>query len=173
MRSDESLHEALRRGDLTAFDALYERLSGPLYAFILRHLSDPAEAEDALHDTFMTLLSHGPEALSLRAWLYQCARNHCLTRLRSRRRRDRAFDAVTHEPKDEVPTPAISLDARETSVRLRLALSTLPAQLAELYDLRASGLSYEELSTLLGVPVGTIKSRMHDLVARLRLEMER
>lgn len=174
MRSDEALHEALRRGDLAAFDALYARLSGPLYGFIQRHLGDAHEAEDVLHDTFMGLLTHDPDARSLRAWLYQCARNHCLHRLRTRRRGARALDAAAQEPPEVAPSaPGDALEARETAARLSRAVAALPEALAELYALRAGGLSYDELSAVLGIPVGTVKSRIHDMVARLRTEMAR
>jgi RNA polymerase sigma-70 factor (ECF subfamily) len=174
VRSDEALHEALRRGDLAAFDALYARLSGPLYGFILRHLGDAHEAEDVLHDTFMGLLTHDPDAQSLRAWLYQCARNHCLHRLRDRRRGARALDAAAHEPPDIAQrAPGDALEARETAARLARAVAALPDAHAELYALRAGGLSYEELSSVLGIPVGTVKSRIHDMVSRLRTEMAR
>ena len=173
MRSDEALHEALRRGDLAAFYALYARLSGPLYGFIHRHLGDAHEAEDVLHDTFMGLLTHAPDAQSLRAWLYQCARNHCLHRLRTRRRGARALDAAAHEPEVAALAPGDALEARETDARLARAVAALPHPHAELYALRAGGLSYEELSAVLGIPVGTVKSRIHDMVARLRTEMAR
>lgn len=174
MRSDEALHEALRRGDLAAFDALYARLSGPLYGFILRHLADAHEAEDVLHDTFMALLTHDPDARSLRAWMYHCARNHCLRRLRDRRRGARALDAVAQQPPEVAQlAPGDALEAREAAARLAHAVAALPDALAEVYALRAEGLSYDELSAVLGIPVGTVKSRIHDMVARLRTEMAR
>ena len=48
----------------------------------------------------------------------------------------------------------------------------LPKSLAEVYRLRASGLSYEEMAEVLAVPLGTVKSRMHQMVAELRKEMQ-
>ena len=51
------------------------------------------------------------------------------------------------------------------------AVSRLPVPLSEVYHLRASGLSYEEMAQVLEVPVGTVKSRMHDMVKRLREEV--
>lgn len=172
MRSDEALHEALRRGDLGAFDQLYARLSGPLFGYIRRHLADAHEAEDVLHETFMALLKHSPDAQSLRAWTFQTARNLCLNRLRARRRSARALEAVAQEPVATV-TPGESLEARETAARLARAVASLPDGLAELYALRAGGLSYDELATVLEVPVGTVKSRIHEMVGRLRTEMAR
>lgn len=173
MLSDEALHEKLLRGDLGAFDPLYERHARPLFAFIRKHLADAHEAEDVLHETFMTLLRHreGAAAASLRAWLFTVARNLCLNRLRSRRRGARALETVPAP--DEVIAPDLAVEQRQSAERLRKAVERLPAHLAELYTLRANGMSYEELAEVLSVPVGTVKSRMHEVVARLREEVGR
>lgn len=174
MLSDEALYEQLLRGDLGAFDRLYERHARPLFAYVRRHLADAHEAEDVLHETFMALLKERGRiaAPSLRAWLFQAARNRCLTRLRSRRRGERALEAASHEPTD-IDTPHLALEARESAERLRRAVERLPAPLAELYALRAGGMSYDELAGVLAIPVGTVKSRLHEMVSRLRQEMER
>ena len=82
--SDEALRERLLQGDLGAFDQLYARHGRALYAFIYRHLGDAAASEDVLHETFMVMLRErdgGRAAESLRAWLYQVARNQCINRL--------------------------------------------------------------------------------------------
>jgi RNA polymerase sigma-70 factor (ECF subfamily) len=174
MLSDEALHERLLQGDLAAFDTLYARHARPLHGFIRRHLSDAHEAEDVLHDAFLALL-RDPSAtravVGLRPWLYQVARNLCLNRLRSRRRGARALESAPEPSGPEEPGRA--LDARETGERLRDAVAKLPEAQAQLYTLRAQGLSYEELAGILGVPLGTVKSRVHDLVTRLRKELER
>ncbi|MBI5517278.1 MAG: sigma-70 family RNA polymerase sigma factor [Deltaproteobacteria bacterium] len=175
MLSDEALHERLLRGELGAFDQLYDRYHRPLFGFIRRHLADAHEAEDVLHETFLALLREregGLQAASLRGWLFQVARNLCLNRLRSRRRGARALEAQGSEA-PMVETPDHALEGRETAERLRRAVEALPAGLSELYALRAGGLSYEELAEALAVPVGTVKSRMHELVRRLREELER
>ena len=63
------------------------------------------------------------------------------------------------------------LEHRQTADALKQAVAKLPAPLSELYHLRAGGLSYEELSDVLGVPLGTVKSRLHELVKRLKEEV--
>jgi DNA-directed RNA polymerase specialized sigma24 family protein len=52
-------------------------------------------------------------------------------------------------------------------------VARLPSELGALYQLRASGMSYEELAQVLAVPLGTVKSRMHTMIARLREELGR
>lgn len=175
MRSDEALYESLLRGDLDAFDALYARYARPLFGFVRRHLADAHEAEDVLHETFMALLRErdaGRSAVSLRAWLYQVARNLCLNRLRARRRSARALEAAAPSP-SPAEHPDHALEARQTGEQLRAAVARLPVALAEVYTLRAGGMSYEELAEVLAIPHGTVKSRIHEMVSRLREEMSR
>lgn len=175
MHSDEALHARLIAGQMSAFDALYERHARPLHGFIRRHLADAHEAEDVLHETFMALLRERDPARApscVRAWMFQTARNLCLNRLRSRRRGERAIEAVGRETVAH-DSPAAELESMQTHERLRRAVEALPPGLAELYSLRASGLSHEELARVLSIPVGTVKSRIHDMVSRLREEMNR
>lgn len=172
--SDEALRERLLQGDLGAFDQLYARHGRALHGFIYRHLGDASAAEDVLHETFLVMLRErdaGRAAESLRAWLYQVARNQCLNRLRSRRRGERALHAVEDLQPTTASPPDAALEARQTAERLQQAVARLPAGLAEVYTLRARGLSYEELAQVLAVPVGTVKSRIHEMVRRLREEM--
>jgi RNA polymerase sigma-70 factor (ECF subfamily) len=178
MDSDEALFERLLAGELRAFDKLYERFERPLFGFIRARLGDTTEAEDVLHDAFMAVLREREkrsEVRSFRAWLYQVANNLCLNRLRSRQRAGRAVDAATQvEALGSAPVPAeLALERHERAAQLSRAVTRLPAQLADLYRLRASGLSYDEVAAALDVPLGTVKSRMHEMVKRLREEMPR
>jgi RNA polymerase sigma-70 factor, ECF subfamily len=175
MLSDEALYEQLLRGDLAAFDALYERYERHLFGFILRSLGDRQEAEDVLHDVFMALLREGKAGGALgclRAWIFQVARNQCRTRLRTRQRARTAMDAVAQEPAAAPPEPERALEDRQAVDALLRAVARLPEPLAELYQLRAGGLSYEELAQVLDLPLGTVKSRMHEMVSRLREEVQ-
>jgi RNA polymerase sigma-70 factor (ECF subfamily) len=173
--SDEELYARLLRGELAAFDRLYERFERPLFGFVRAQLGDPAEAEDVFHEAFLAVLragGAGTELRSFRAWLFQVARNLCLNRVRARRRADRALESVAHEARTEPAGPEAS-PATGDPATLRLALAKLPPALAEVYQLRARGLSYDELASVLAIPVGTVKSRMHEMMKRLREEMQR
>ena len=70
------------------------------------------------------------------------------------------------------PAAPSAIEARETEKALQAAVSRLPKSLGEVYRLRASGLSYEEMAEVLAVPLGTVKSRMHQMVMELRKEMQ-
>jgi len=160
--------------DLGAFDELYERYERHLFGFICHQLGGAAEAEDVLHETFLAVLKQrgaGAEARSLRAWLFQVARHLCLNRARSERRAARAKGEAARSLLAEARPPEEALELRQRVAGLEAAVRRLPEPLGALYRLRASGLSYEELAEVLGVPLGTVKSRMHELVQRLREEM--
>jgi RNA polymerase sigma-70 factor (ECF subfamily) len=178
MESDEALYERLIEGDIGAFDRLYDRHARALFGFLCVQLRDPGAAEDALHETFMALLREsdaGRQVRSFKAWAYQVARNLCLNRARSHRRAARALQQVAQacELSEGPAHPEQQLAHCEQAEALRQAVHVLPQPLAELYQLRAAGLSSDELAQVLGIPVGTVKSRTHEMVKRLREEMVR
>ncbi len=176
MDSDEALFERLIGGDLAAFDRLWARHERPLFAFVRARLRDGAEAEDVLHEAFMAVLrerERRSEVRSFRAWLYQVAHHLCLNRLRSRRREGRAHDEIAELAPPEAVGAESAFESRERAERLARAVAKLPPAHAELYRLRAAGMPYEDIATVLGVPVGTVKSRLHELVGSLREEMTR
>jgi RNA polymerase sigma-70 factor (ECF subfamily) len=169
--SDEHLYERLRAGELRAFDGLYERYERRLFGFILSYLQDPAEAEDVFHETFLGVLRSREvrfERGSFKSWLYQIARNESLNRLRKQNRWKRVAEVARAEPAKD---PEPDLDAQKAELALGEAVSRLPVPLSEVYHLRASGLSYEEMAQVLDVPVGTVKSRMHEMLQQLKKEM--
>ena len=140
---------------------------------IAEGLSSLVKAEDVLHETLMTVL-RAPADFSrgtFKAWGHQVARNACLNRLRARRRGEAARGRFEAAPVEPPLTAAEALEAGETAHALARAVAALPRPLGELYRLRASGLSYEELATVLELPLGTVKSRMHDMVKQLQKEM--
>lgn len=174
-RSDEALLEAWRGGQLAAFDALYARHEGPLYGFIRRQLDGDADAEDVLHQTFLGVLHEAKkrDVSRVRALLYEVARNACLNRLRSMRRGEAALEVERRTDVEGVASPELQLTVKQTALELQAALTRLPSALSEVYSLRAAGLSYDEVAKVLEVPVGTVKSRLHEVVSRLREELSR
>ena len=175
MESDERLYERLRRGELDAFDALHARYERGLFGFILAHVVARAEAEEVLHETFLALLRSGPGfgGGSFRAWIHRVARNLCLNRLRGRKREARALGVIgLTDGEASTPAPDAPIEARQRSEALGCAVARLPPPLGEVFHLRASGLSYDEMAAVLSLPVGTVKSRMHEMVNRLREEMK-
>lgn len=176
MDSDEALFERLAAGDLRAFDRLWDRFERPLFGFVRARLGDAAEAEDVLHESFMAVLAERGrrgEIRSFRAWLYGVAHHLCLNRVRSRKRAARAVEIAGRASESAVPAAEQLLEAHQASATLARAVAALPGPLAEVYRLRAAGLAYDEVAGVLGIPLGTVKSRMHELVRRLREELSR
>jgi RNA polymerase sigma-70 factor (ECF subfamily) len=175
MESDESLFESVRRGDMAAFDRLYERHEVKLFAYLRALIRDRHEAEEVFHDAFLNAMRGAPREIDeggFRPYLYRVARNAALNRLRAASRRERAHGAAPAViERDVSPAADEELAARELEAALGRAVSRLPAPLGELYHLRASGMSYEQIAGVLEAPLGTVKSRMHQLVHALREEL--
>ena len=173
MESDEALYARVKRGDMRAFDELYARHATRLFGFLRGQLASPADAEDVMHEAILATLESAEVAFdtgSFRTWLYRIARNRVLNRLRSQGRGQGALVRMTVG--DEPPPGADDRMARgELLQALDGAVARLPPPLSDLFHLRASGLSYDEMAGVLGIPLGTIKSRMNQMVHLLRKEL--
>lgn len=136
--------------------------TGPaLLAYFGAQRSLASEAEDLLQETFVRALrnpSRLKKAISVRAYLFGIARHVGLDALRRARPTDAFVDVHTAETPSEDPRIEF----------LRLAIAALPeAQREPLLLKLQQELSYEEIADVLGVPVGTVRSRLHYAVARL------
>ena len=174
MEPDETLFLRVRGGDMEAFDRLYERYEARLFAYLRAMLGDRLDAEEVLHDAFMNALKSEAERLdegSFRALIYRIARNLALNRRRDAGRRDKKIRDVALESEPTSERADQVLEARQLEVALANAVRRLPEQLSELYELRTSGLSYEQIADVVEVPLGTVKSRMHQMVHVLREEL--
>lgn len=170
--SDEALYLRVRQGDMAAFDALYARYETRLYGFLHNQLRNRADAEDVFHEAFLTALKSRDVRFEreggFRAWLYRVARNIASNRLRSTERGARAIAAL---PEARVTPANESLEEAELHDALDQAIARLPPALSEVFHLRTSGLSYEEIADVLEIPLGTLKSRMNQMVTQLREEL--
>jgi RNA polymerase sigma-70 factor (ECF subfamily) len=173
MDSDEALYQRWAAGDLRAFDLLYARFERPLYGFVRAFIRDASEAEDVLHEAFMAVLRERRKDIrSFRAWIFEVTRHLCLNRVRSKKRAARAIAEVSTV--ESAPArPDEALDEHRRAARLERAVARLPESFAEVYRLRAAGMSYDEVAEILDIPVGTVKSRMHEMVLRLKEEVSR
>lgn len=172
-RTDESLWAEFRKDPTSGFEPLYRRFAGPLLRFTYRFCGSREVAEEILHDVFAELLRGSYRELpteGLKGWLYTLARNKSLNH---RRRADRevASEKTVAAAIDETDLERnFAMDRR--AVHLRIAENALPPDLAETWALRREGLGYEEIAERLAIPLGTVKSRFHRLVNRLKEELK-
>ena len=180
--SDTELINAARAGSADAFDRLVEAHYRGVYNTAYRMLSTPSAASDATQSVFLRVyeaLSSFRGAASFSTWLYRITMNVCLDELRKRKNEPLS---LTEEDDDgevlgerDLPDlsdePALTAEQRELQRLVHEAIGRLSEDFRTvivLYDIR--GLSYQEISGVLEIPLGTVKSRLNR--ARLALRDE-
>jgi RNA polymerase sigma-70 factor (ECF subfamily) len=160
------------RGDEVAFRALYDRAAGQVLGTVRRILRDPAQSEEVMQEVLLevwrTAARFDPEAGSAAAWIMTLAHRRAVDRVRSER------SAAQRELRAAVRTVDYDqvTEAVETNLdheRVRRCLTTLTDLQREAVTLAYyHGYTYSEVAELLGVAVGTVKTRMRDGLIRLR-----
>jgi RNA polymerase sigma-70 factor, ECF subfamily len=185
---DSDLIERCRRGDLAAFDAIVERHQNRVYNLCFWSLNDPDEAADAAQDVFVrawrSIAKFRGEA-ELSTWLHRIALNVIHDAVRRRQRVPLPFSATANstddaaaespslDPGDPATGPEETVLHHERQQAVRRALAALPAHhrlVLVLFDIQ--GHSYDEVATLLEVPVGTVKSRLNRARLALRDKLD-
>lgn len=146
---------AAAAGDLDAFESLVRMQQLPVWRFLRQFLGDAELAEDVAQETFLRVYRHLPSFAfqsKFTTWTFQIARNAGVDAIRSRERRDK-YERLTSEPAPPAE-PA-------RSVEVAWAIGSLDDRQREaLLVVEVFGLSYREAATVLGVPEGTVKSRV-------------
>jgi RNA polymerase sigma-70 factor (ECF subfamily) len=184
MPADERrLIERLRRRDEAAFNELVRSQQGPIYRVLLRMLGDSAEAQDVAQEVFVSVFKsiegfRGDSALA--TWLYRIAANHGKNRLKylARRARDaeRPLDdrTLAGSPAtlgEQPATPAELFEGQQAESQVQQAFAALDEEQRLLLSLRdLSNMSYEEIRQVTGLPIGTVKSKLHR--ARMALHQQ-
>ena len=175
---DSELVRRIGEGDVGAAGALYDRHSRVLFPLALRIVRDRAEAEDVLHDAFVTLSERAAQYErdkgSVIAWLVTLVRNLSIDRTRRRDRRGTLQrEVLAFEPLPEMKNPEELTSDEHERLRVQRALAKLPeVQMRTLVVAFFEGLSYPEIAEREGVPLGTIKSRAARALAALREALE-
>lgn len=180
-RSEPDLIKAAQEGDREAFDSLVEAHYSNVYNTAYRMLGAPSVASDATQSVFVRVweaLSSFRGDASFSTWLYRITTNVCLDELRRRKSEPLSLTEDDDEParEREVPDfsdePARTAEERDLQRLVHDAISRLSEDfrvVVVLYDLR--GLSYQEISEVLNVPLGTVKSRLNRARQALRQEI--
>ncbi len=173
--SDEALMALCREGYEQAFTALYLRHKDAVVRFAGHMLRDRDEALDVFQDTFRYVFSkiptYEPQA-RFTTLLFRVARSLCINILRKKRRVQYTDILDDTLPPPEEPDPGEEIDRRQATDALGRALQDLPEIYREVLLLRIGHqLAYEEIAEVVDCPLGTVKSRIHLGVQRLRIAL--
>lgn len=170
--SDAELIERTRTGDAGAFDGLIERYQDRVYNLCYRLCPNHADAADLTQTAFLKALeslSRFEARSNFFTWLYRIAANEALSLRRQRRRRPSvSLDSVDDDRRaaepalEESSAIATRIDQADLMKRLEAALEQLDDEFRVAVVLRdVEDMDYSEIADVLGVPVGTVKSRIH------------
>jgi RNA polymerase sigma-70 factor (ECF subfamily) len=171
---DETLLRRVARGDTEAFEAIYDRYADAVFGMVLRVLRDRAQAEEVAQEVLVEAWRTAPrfdaERGSARAWLLTMARRRAIDRVRAAQAADdrevRAASGQMTPEYDEVSEAVVTrLEAEEVRGCLE-TLTDLQRESVQLAYYR--GYTHTQVSHLLDVPLGTVKTRLRDGLIRLR-----
>lgn len=176
--TDEELIARFQQGDVQAFDILVRRYKDQLLNYVFRFVGNRSDAEDIVQETFLRVYKNKhyyKEIAKFSTWVYTIAGNLAKTELRRRKRR-KVFSVsnfVNEERDYDIPdlekNPEREVDGTIKDDIIQRAIEKLPSKFKEVILLRdVQGFSYEEISQILNIPLGTVKSRVNR--GRLKLQ---
>ena len=178
--SDEQLMLLFQRGNENAYIELVNRYKDKLINFIYNYLGDKESSEDVVQEVMIKLYQkkhYYKEIAKFSTWLFTIAKNLAITELR--KRKQRKITLLSHFTSDnktyDLPSndPEIGQEIQTDIVNkiIRTAVNQLSEKFKIVIVLRDfQGLSYEDISEIINVPIGTVKSRINR--ARLQLQVE-
>lgn len=188
-RTDHELMAAFQAGDVEAFSELYQRHLKGLLNFFYRLSWDHALAEDFTQEVLIRVFrmarEWSPQA-KFTTFLYRIARNLWIDHVRSAkfRKGGRSLDqpapgahadaaTMMQMLPDDVRPPQDDAERRELYASIMSAIDKLPGEQRMVFVLsEIQGMRYQEISDIMEIPVGTVKSRMHSAVAKLQSLLE-
>lgn len=178
-QTDEQLLSLHLKGDPHAFAVLVERYRVELFQFLCRFLGDPVEAEDVFQETFLQIFQSAGQFDStrlFRPWAFTIAANKARDHHRAHHRQHASSldapmtDEDSNQPIDllesDMMLPEEELELLETRQEVKTTLDSLNPRLKEVILLAYfHQFAYQEISDMLGIPLGTVKSRLHGAIA--------
>lgn len=179
-KTDQELLAAIAAEDSVALAEFYDRYSRMVYGALLRMLRDTDDAEDILQEVFVQVWrkasSYKPELGVPKAWLVRIAHNRAINLIRSKRSRMKQSEIALPEADSELVAPELRASdlfedttAGEERALLSNAMAKLPKEQSSLLDLAfLQGFSHSEIAEMLGMPLGTVKTRIRNGLLALR-----
>ncbi len=178
---EDRLIAAAQRGNLDAFNELVLAYQDRVYNLAYRIMGDPASASDATQEAFISAFHHiedfrGKYPSSFKSWLMRIVSNACYDELRRRKRHPTTSieDFEVEEEANpalisEAESPEEATEREEVAQALEVGIQTLPEdQRVTLVLADVQGLTYQEISEVTDVPLGTVKSRLARARGKLR-----
>ena len=167
--SDEKLILRFQEGDINAYNELVKRYKDRLLNFVLRYFNNVEQAEDVVQDTLIKLYTHASyykKVAKFSTWIFTIAKNNALTELRKNKRKKTDSLWTDDGQVIDINSKEESLDSKvqnEIAIdQLNKFLDEIPENFRMAVVLRDfEELSYEEISKILEIPIGTIKSRIN------------
>jgi len=176
--TDEKLIDRYRAGEIEAFEALVKRYRQELFHFLIRFTGQRAAAEDVFQEAFVQVhlsIDTFDTSRRFKPWLFTIAANKARDYLRKRARRpavplsapvgDADGQSFADFMEADLPDPGDALQSADLADRVRKVVEELPDHLREILLLSYfQKFSYQEIADVLGIPLGTVKSRLHSAV---------
>jgi RNA polymerase sigma-70 factor (ECF subfamily) len=166
MNSDQELIRLINEGDKDAFEDLYQRYKDWVFRLAWRFTGNQQDTLDVLQETFIYLLGKFPGfelTASMTTFLYPVVKNISLT-IRSKSQRFINSEEILGEI-----TVSTSNETNDSRSELTTVLAVLPDEQREVLLMRfVDDMSLQEIATILNIPVGTVKSRLHHALQKLR-----
>jgi RNA polymerase sigma-70 factor (ECF subfamily) len=183
--SDEELLTQFQGGKREAFGVLVRRYERELYGYLRRYLGDASLADDVFQNTFLQLytkIGKYEPGRPVRPWLYTIATHQAIDALRRggrhqalslEQQRETSADGEVRTLvallESKAPGPLEQANTEERRLLVRASVDHLPDFLRQVVVLAYyQGLKYREIADILGIPVGTVKSRLHAALVKLQ-----
>ena len=178
--TDEELISRFQNGDEQAYIALVNRYKDKLINFVYRLVNDRDQAEDIIQDTMLKLYTHKHyyrNIAKFSTWIYTIAGNFAKTELRKKKTRkvtnnsQLGYEDRDYDPPSSEPSPQKLVEDDFINTKIHDAIDNLPEHFRIVTVLRdIEKLPYEEISSIVEIPLGTVKSRINR--ARLQLQKD-
>ncbi len=170
--NDAELMQKISKGNAAAFEVLYDRYSALIYRFFYRMLGQNAVlSEDFTQDIFLKIIDK-PELFdtnrSFKSWIYAVATNKCKNAFRDKKD-VQSIDNQLFTYKEDFD---FSIDNKAFETHLLASINDLDLSIKQCFILRYfDNLSIKEIALIVGIPEGTVKSRLHHLIKKLAVEL--
>jgi len=178
---EEALHKVAESADRVAFQSLFEHFAPQIKAFLMKGMSsyaDRSQAEEMTQEVMIKVwnkaASFNASKASVNTWIFTIARNTRIDFIRRNTRAERKIEIedIWHEA--DSPEPIVDFQQRRVEVEVRNAMSTLPEEQAlVLQKAFMESKSHNEIAEELGLPLGTVKSRIRLALNKLQILIDR